>query len=168
MSVLSDIAQHWRAPRATMRARLAEGPREDRALATVMGACMLIFVAELPGLARAAHLDPSVPLDARLGGALLALLFMVPLILYVVAGASHVILRLTGGRGTPYGARLALFSSLLAASPLMLVQGMVKGLAGPGLLESLLGLMVLAGFLYLWVLAMAEVRLSHGNAKGAV
>ena len=158
MTVSTDILATWRSPRAVMRAKLAEGPREDRALATLFGACLLIFIAELPGLARAAHLDPSVPLAARIGGALLATLFLLPLVFYALAGVSYLGLRLRGWRGSAFPARLALFWSLLATGPLVLAAGLVSGLAGPGTLARIAGLAVLAGFMLIWRAALAEVR----------
>ena len=64
---------------------------EGRALATLIGACLLIFVAQWPGLARAAYVDPAIPLDARMGGALLGTLFLLPPIAYAVAALSHLV-----------------------------------------------------------------------------
>jgi hypothetical protein len=158
MTVTADILATWRHPREVMRAKLAGTPREDRALATLIGGCVLIFIAELPGLARAAHLDPSVPLDARIGGALLATLFLLPLIFYALAGISHLVMRLLRRAGSPYGARVALFWSVLSVGPWMLVQGLVAGLAGPGWLSSLTGFGVLVGFVAIWRAGLAEVR----------
>ena len=158
MTVSADILATWRGPRAVMRAKLADGTREDRALATLIGACLLIFIAELPGLARAAHLDPSVPLQARIGGALLATLFLLPLVFYALAGLSYLALRLRGHRGGAFPARLALFWSLLASAPLVLAAGLVSGLSGSGPLAQITGLAVLAGFILIWRAALAEVR----------
>jgi len=158
MTISADILATWRDPRAVIRAKLADGPREDRALAMLMAACLLIFVAELPGLARAAHLDPAVPLQARIGGALLATLFLLPLVFYALAGLSYLVLRFRGQVGGAYPARLALFWSLLASAPLMLVQGLVAGFAGPGWVARLTGLGVLAVFVLIWRAALAEVR----------
>ena len=162
MTVTADILATWRNPRAVIRAKLADGPREDRALATVMAACLLIFIAELPGLARVAHLVPSVPLQARIGGALLATMFLLPLVFYGLAGISYLGLRLRGWRGTAFPARLALFWSLLATGPLMLVAGVVSGFAGSGPLAQITGLAVLVVFILIWRAALAEVR-----ARGA-
>ena len=162
MTVSADILATWRDTRRVMRAKLAEGPREDRALATLFGACLLIFIAELPGLARAAHLDPSVPLAARIGGALLATLFLLPLVFYALAGISYLGQRLRGWRGSAYPARLALFWSLLATGPLILVAGLISGFAGSGPVARIVGLAVLVVFILIWRAALAEVR-----ARGA-
>jgi hypothetical protein len=104
-----------------------------------MGACLLVFVSQWPVLSRQAYLDPSVPLDARMGGALMAWLFIVPLAAYVMAAASHLLAKVGGGRGTWFGARLALFWALLAASPLWLLNGLVAGFIGPGPALNLVG-----------------------------
>lgn len=158
MSVTARIVQTWRDPRGVMRAHLAAGPREDRALAVLFAACLMIFVAQWPALSRAAHLDPAVPLDARIGGALMGTLFIAPLLAYLIAGASHMAARAMGGRGTWFGARMALFWSLLAVSPLMLLQGLVAGFVGPGPALTLTGLAVLLAFLFLWLSALAEAE----------
>ena len=84
MSVTSDILRSWHSPRLVMRARLSQGVREDRALAVLFCACLMMFIAQWPGLARAAQGAPDVPLQARLGGALLATMFLLPLVLKLI------------------------------------------------------------------------------------
>ncbi len=150
MPVLADMLRVWRDPGGFIADRLAEGVREDRALAVLMGACGLSFVAQWPGLARAAHLDPSVPLDARLGGALMATLFVLPILAYALAGLAHLLARALGGRGSFFGARLALFWAWLAVAPLALFLGLLAGLAGPSTAATLAGAAVFAGFAWLW------------------
>ena len=158
MAITTDILESYRRPRAVVRRQLAHGGQEARALAVLLGACLLMFVAQLPGLARAAHFEPEVPLDARMGGALMAMLFFVPLIAYAVAAVSHWVARLFGGQGTQLGARVALFWSLLAVSPLMLFQGLVRGLVGAGLGLTATGVLVLVVFLIIWANALIEVE----------
>ena len=154
MSITLRILSSWRAPRRTMRAMLAAGPREDRALATLFAACLILFVAQWPALSRAAHLDPSIPLQARMSGALMATLFIVPLLAYALAALTRLVARVMGGHGTWYSARLALFWALLAIAPLVLLQGLVIGFIGPGPTATLVGLVVLAGFLFQWISAL--------------
>ena len=156
MPVSTDILEIYVRPRQVFRRKLDGGTDEGRALATLIGACLLIFVAQWPGLARAAHVDPAIPLDARLGGALLGTLFLLPLIAYAVAALSHLAARAFGGTGSFFSARLALFWSLLAVSPLMLLQGLVRGFIGPGPALTLVGLAVLATFLMFWVTSLFE------------
>jgi Na+-transporting methylmalonyl-CoA/oxaloacetate decarboxylase gamma subunit len=93
-----------------------------------------------------------------MGGALIATLFFVPLLAYAVAGVSHLVARAMGGQGTYLGARMALFWSLLAVGPLMLLQGLLRGLVGPGPALTVVGLGVLAAFLALWINALIEAE----------
>lgn len=158
MSVTADIRASWRRPRAVIRRQLAGGQREDRALAYLMGACLLIFVAQLPRLAREAHLDSSIPLDARLQAALLGWLMFAPLLFYGIAALSHLTAKALGGQGSWFGARLALFWALLASVPLWLLQGLVAGFIGPGAALTLAGIILLAGFGLIWLLSLAEAE----------
>jgi hypothetical protein len=158
MSVTGDIAASWRGPRALIRAKLAKGPREDGAVVTLLGACILIFVAQWPALAREAALDPEQPLQARLLGALLAVLFFLPLLAYAIAGFSHFIALRLGAKGSYFSSRLALFQALLAISPLMLLHGLIRGFAGPGLGSTVPGVAVMGAFLYLWLSMLIEAE----------
>lgn len=153
-----EIARSWRAPRAAMRRQLGRGLREDRALALLMLACFIIFVAQWPRLSREAHLDPSVPLEARLGGALFGMMFILPLASYALAGLSHLVARLFGGRGSAFGARLALFWALLASWPLWLFNGLVNGFLGPGPASAVSGSLLAVAFLVMWLLSLAEAE----------
>lgn len=85
-----------------------------------------------------------------LGGALMGWVFIVPLVLYGVAAITRLIAMALGGRGTFYGARLALFWAVLAASPLFLLVGLVAGLIGPGLELQVVGLLWFAFFAWFW------------------
>ena len=158
MSITADIRATWRGPRAVIRRQLAGGQREDRALAYVMGACLLIFVAQLPRLAREAHIDASIPLDARLQAALLGWLMLAPLFLYGVAAVSHILAKIFGGKGDWFGARLALFWSMLASTPLWLFHGFVSGFIGEGSGVTVAGILLLLGFGAMWFLSLAEAE----------
>jgi hypothetical protein len=157
VSVTAEILGLWRAPRARFRARLDEGAREERALAMLMGACLMSFLAQWPALARAAHLDPSVPLQARIGGALMGAVFLLPLVAYGIAAVSQRVARALGGQGTGYGARLALFWAWAASVPGILFYGLAAGLA-PGLATTILGGAVFLGFAGLWLTLLREAN----------
>lgn len=157
MSVTLEILRSWRRPRAATRRQL-QGASEARALAYLILACLLIFVGQWPRLSREAFLDPSVPLDARIGGALMGIMFIAPLFLYGLAALSHMVARLMGGRGTWLSARVALFWTLLATAPLFLLYGLVAGFMGPGTALSVTGAVTMAGFLAHWILALAEAE----------
>lgn len=150
MPVTTDIVATYRRPRSVVRRLLSRGPREDRALAWLMGACVLMFVARWPVLAREAHLQDK-DLQMEMGGALLAIVFIAPLLFYALAGLSRIVARVLGGQGTGYGARVALFWALLAASPLMLLNGLVGGFIGPGPALSLVGFLWFVVFLWFWL-----------------
>jgi hypothetical protein len=158
MAVTRDILRGWRAPRALIRAKLGQGVREDRALAVLMGACLLFFVAQWPRLSREAFLHPEVPLDARMGGALLGWVFIAPLMFYALGAVSHLVARVFGGKGTWFSSRLALFWALLVVSPLVLLNGLVAGFIGGGTGATAVGVLVLAGFVYLWVSMLIEAE----------
>jgi hypothetical protein len=156
----AQILASYRDPRGVVERMLASAPREDRLLAILMGAAVLIFLAQWPAARRAAELDPSIPLQGRLSGAMMATMFILPLGAYALAGASHLVSRLAGGRGSGYDARLALFWALLCVAPLALVQGLVTGLAGSGGVSVFTGAVVFAVFLWVWLagLWVAEFR----------
>jgi hypothetical protein len=155
MPVTTDIAASYRGPRTVMRRLLAMGPNEGRVLAILLSGCAVTFVAQWPRLAREAHLNEQ-DLYPEMAGALLAWLFIAPLIFYALAFVSHLVLRVLGGKNDAFAARLALFWSWLAASPLMLLNGLVAGFIGPGPGLTGVGALWLAVFLWLWGSALRE------------
>lgn len=165
MSLSLDILRSYRDPAPVLRRRAASGAREDRALAILMLACALIFVSQWPRLARQAHLEPGIALDARFGGALLAWVFIAPLIFYALAALSHLVLRPFGARGGWHAARLALFWALLAAVPVWLLNGLVAGFIGPGPAQSLVGLVALAAFLLIWFRGLWALEFAGRSAS---
>ncbi len=161
MSLVADIAATWRDPGGMVGRWLATGVREDRALAMIMGAGLVTFLARIPVALRAALLDPAVPLAARLGTSLFVCLFLMPLIAYALALVLHL---LAGGRGQgAYGARLALFWALLAIAPAMLLQGLAEGFLGQVLAVKLTGLAVFLVFLWF---VLAGLRAAYGAHHG--
>jgi hypothetical protein len=150
MAVSTEIVRAYRAPRQVLRRQIAAPKNEGRALIYLTVACLLFFIAQWPRLSREAFLDPSIPLDARLGGALAGWLMFAPLAFYGIGALSHLLAKLFGGRGSFYSARLALFWSLLVISPLVLLLGLVSGFIGQGPAQNATGLLLLAAFLYIW------------------
>ncbi len=149
----------YRGPGAVVGRLVSGPPREDRAIAVLMGACILLFVAQLPALSRQAH-ETGEDLQFLMGGALLGVVFIAPLLFYALAAASHLIAKLFGGQGTHWQARMALFWALLASSPLILLNGLVAGFVGEGLQLTLVGALWFAVFLWFWIsgLIRAEGR----------
>lgn len=146
--IASRVVESWWAPR-----RVVAGLRDmpDGALAAVLLAAMLIFwLAQAPLHARAAVLNPSIPLSARMGAAALGVVFLMPLVAYAVAALSDLALRLFRRDITARHARLALFWALLAIAPMMLLSGIVAGMIGPGPALTLTRMVAGVGFLVIW------------------
>ena len=165
MSVTNDMLRTWRKPREIMRNLLAQGQREDRALAYVMIACIVIFIAQWPRLSRMAagfDLAPNaeVPeLSQLMAYELLGWLMVCPLMFYAIGAVSHVVARLVGGQGTWYSARLALFWSLLATTPAALLYGMMAGFLGPTAAGShLVGAFWLGALAVIWLQTLREAE----------
>jgi len=88
-------------------------------------------------------------MPALLLGTALALGAMVPFF-YLLAALAHFLARVLGGRGDFYRARVALVWALLAAAPLMLLQGLVAGFIGQGPQALAVSLAVFAAFTLIW------------------
>ena len=166
MAVTSDMMRSWRAPRQVMRDLLDQGKREDRAIAYLMIACFLIFVAQWPRLSRInAGFEASPwPADINFEGMMTytfyAVVIMLPLALYALAALSHLVAKALGGQGSWYGARLAFFWTLLATTPLLLLHGLIRGFVGPGVQSTLVGAVWAVAFLYIWVQSLREAESS--------
>ena len=93
----------------------------------------------------------------RMVAAFLGVLALLPLF-YGLAALSRLVARAFGGRGSFFAARIVLFWAFLAATPLMLLRGLVAGLAGPGPGLVAVSVLVFAVFLWFWLagLAVAE------------
>ena len=167
MPVTGDIVASYRTPRRVLRRLLCQGVREDRALMFLMLACLLIFVAQLPRISREATLEAERAFAPRAGAELFVWLIAAPLFFYGLAALSHMIARAMGGRGTWYAARLALFWSLLATTPLWLLRGLVAGFAGPGLGLELVGLLAFCAFAVVWFVNLREAESGPGDAGEA-
>lgn len=169
MSVIEDVVRTYRAPRAVFRRRLDTGATESKALAVLMGGCLMVFTAQLPRLARVAH-ETGDDLNMLMGATLLAWLFIMPLALYAIGTLSHMLLRLIRARGTAFSARFALFWALLCASPLWLLWGLVAGFIGEGLQLSLIGALALLAFVLFWSINLREAEFGsdHSDHKAKV
>lgn len=157
MPISSDMVATYKGPRKAFARILSMGQREDRALMILMAGCLIAFVARWPALARQAHVSGQ-DLNMLLGGALLAWLFIAPLALYALAALTHVIAKILRGQGDWYGARVALFWSLLASSPLMLLNGLIEGFVGPGPGLQLVGFVWFAVFNWFWLSGLLEAE----------
>jgi hypothetical protein len=164
MPVTNDILRTWRRPRAVMRDLLGQGRREDRAIMFLMVSCFLIFVSQWPRLRRVAEgFEPSpFPPEMNFEGMMTYTFFgsviILPLMMYVIAALSHLVAKVLGGKGTWFGARLALFWTLLATTPMFLFYGLVRGLIGPGSQAVLVGAIGAALFVVIWIQCLREAE----------
>jgi uncharacterized oligopeptide transporter (OPT) family protein len=171
MPLTGDILRTWRAPRRVIRRQMQEGPREDRLVFLVMLGCFLMFVAQTPLQARLAEQSgraggETLGLDMLLGTAFFGWLMIMPLLLYLAAGLSAVVMTLLHLRVSGHDARLALFWAVLAATPAALLAGLVNGLAGPGPGADVAGLIWLGALLLFWGLGLREA-LAAGRERAA-
>jgi|SRR6056297_586926 len=157
MAVTTRIFRTYRAPRQVMRSLLAGGQREDRAIAYLMAACLLIFVGQWPRLQREA-MTGEQGLDSLIAGALMGWVLVMPLVAYGLAAASHLVARLLGGRGSFWSARLALFWTMLAVSPLMMLYGLVGGFIGESPALTATGVVFWVAFGGLWIISLIEAE----------
>ena len=161
MAVTTDIMRTWRGPRTVMRDLLNHGQREDRALAYLMAACIMIFIAQWPRLSRIAAGFDGTGAEAQELSQLVAYQFygwlmIWPLMFYAIAAAAHVAAKVFGGQGDWYGARLALFWALLATTPMALLYGLMAGFLGSVAWSNLVGGLWLLSFVVIWISCQRE------------
>lgn len=156
MPVSSDITATYAGPGRVIGRLLQDGRQERRALAFLLAACALFFVAQAPFQAREAHLDPSGPLAVRLYWSGFFWIMLMPLVFYAIAGLLWLLARLTRRRISGYGIRLGLFWALLASTPVALLGGLVAAFIGPGPQLNLVGVLWLAVFA--WFLVAGLIR----------
>jgi Yip1 domain len=157
VTVSTELVTTWRAPRAALRRHLARGVSEPFAFTLLLVFLVLAFVGQWPVAAREAFLADEPSAAPRILARAFAVLASLPL-WYGLAALSHLMARAFGGRGSWYGARIALFWSLATVGPLMLLQGLVAGMIGPGPGLWLVSVGVGLGFLYLWLTMLHEAE----------
>lgn len=156
MAVTTDIVETWRNPRAVYRRLNAMGQREDRAIAILMAACFLVFVAQWPRLVRVSQgvdlaTGADIPgLDRLMSYEFMSWLMVWPLVFYAFAGLTVGVMRAFGSQISGYGGRLALFWALLATSPAMLFFGLLRGLNGNVGASQLAGGLWICALLVFW------------------
>lgn len=164
MAVTTDIVRTWRRPRVVVRELLNQGQREDRAIAYVMIACFLIFIAQWPRLTRRASgfelaEGAEVPeLSQLMAYEFVSWMIVWPLLLYIIAGVTHLVARIFGGQGSFYSTRIALFWALLATAPALLLYGLIVGFVGPGPGANLVGGIWLVAFAVIWFQSFREAE----------
>lgn len=160
MTVSTDLVATWRRPRAVLRQHLARGRSEAFAFTLLLVFLILAFVGQWPAAAREAFLADEPSAAPRILARAFAVLATIPL-WYGLAALSRLVAKAMGGQGSWYGARIALFWALATVGPLMLLQGLVSGMIGPGPALSTVTLVVGIAFIWLWA------TLLHEAEKGA-
>ncbi|MBP0481831.1 YIP1 family protein [Sagittula salina] len=172
MAVSSDIAAMYRRPAAVVRDKLARVVSEPRALAYLMAACGLMFVAQMPGAVRRVwQRDPASweadrqafqeAVQPELGATLLGMVILLPLFFYLLALIIFAVARLFRSSVAGWDVRLVTFWALLAATPLQLLAGLTSAFVGAGTALNLVG--VLWVVVFLWFLSTG-VREAHRMA----
>ena len=149
MAVTFDIIESHIRPRRVMARLLGIGKREDRIFAMLLGGCLILFMSQWPYRSRQSHLSGQTLTDYIQHDAL-ALIFILPLLAYGFAGLLRLVSRVFGAKADYYTARLAFFWALLAASPTVILSGLIKGFMGLGVANSVVG--ALWFFIFLWIL----------------
>ena len=159
MSILPDIVESWRAPGRVVRRHLGR-PRSEAFIFTFLFTFLLVaYIGQWPVAARFSHLNPEVPMMQRMVAAALGLMTTIPL-WYGLAALSRLVAGLFGGRGSWYGARLALFWALASITPAMLLMGLATAFLGQGRQTTLLGAVIGVVFLLRWIVMLRETERS--------
>ena len=163
MSIVQDIIKTYRKPQQVITGLLEGTLSESRSLAILMGGCVGTFVSSWPALARQAHLESSDVTDL-MGGALLAWVFIMPLVFYVLSMMLWGIQRVLMGRARMDQVRILLFWSFFATLPVMFLHGLVRGFIGAGAAQNIVGFVWFA--LLVWFVtsgfkAVAKLGKSH-------
>lgn len=157
MTVSTDLVATWRRPRAILRQHLSRGQSEPFAFSLLLIFLALAFVAQWPVAAREAHFAGEPSALPRILPRAMAVLATIP-VWYGLAALSRLVGRALGGQGSWYGARIALFWALAAIGPLMLLQGLVSGMIGPGPGLTAVTALIGAGFFWLWFTLLHEAE----------
>ena len=126
MSIVQDIITTYRKPQQVFATLLDGVVSESRSLAILIGGCVGTFISSWPALARQAHLESKDVTDL-VGGALLAWVFIMPLVFYVLAMMFWGIQRVLMGRARMDQVRIVLFWSFFSSLPFMFLHGLVRG-----------------------------------------
>jgi hypothetical protein len=157
MTVTTDMVATWRAPRAALRRHLARGRSEPFVFTLLLVFLVLTFIGQWPAAAREAYFADEPSALPRLLARGLAVLATIPL-WYGLAALGRIVARAMGGQGSWYAARMALFWALATVSPLLLLQGLVAGMIGPGPALWAVSAVVGVAFLWLWLTMLHEAE----------
>ena len=129
MSVVINISKTYYKPGQTYSKLFAAGASEKKNLAYLVGGCVISFVAQWPAQSRQAFINQQ-PVDELMGAILLSNLFLLPLIFYLVTAIIFIISKIFKSDILGVELRLIIFWSYLAATPILLLVGLVEGFFG--------------------------------------
>lgn len=159
MSIVLDIAQTYTRPREVQLRQMRAGEHsEGRALAVLMGACFLLFVATLPNLSRQAFLDPSIPFQGRMAGAFFGWVLLMPLVFYMASLLLILVFKLLRFAVPGHHVRMAIFWALLASVPLWLMAGLAAGFTGESSGTKVSGLAAIGAFGVFTIFGLVAAR----------
>lgn len=144
-----DILQTYWMPGDVIVRKQAKGVRESQLLAWVMIASLISFFVRLPGLIEMhASTGLNEPLSTLVGATMAATMVFGPLFLYIVAAISHLIARLLGGQGDWQSGRLALFWTVLALQPVVILTEIIQNSVLNA--DTKFAVAILSGLYFLW------------------
>ncbi len=155
MGLVADIFASFRRPRAVFRARLAAGMSNYQAFGLLMAASAMMFVAQTPRLAREALIDPTIPLEARLGATFIGFFAIVPLMAYILSPLVDLLLHLMRRPHHLFTTRASLFWAMVMAAPFWLINGAVIGFMGQGIPAAASSVLALGVFGFFFVLCLS-------------
>ena len=129
MSVVINISKTYYKPTQMYSKLFAAGASEKENLAYLVGGCVISFVAQWPAQSRQAFINQQ-PVDELMGAILLSNLFLLPLIFYLVSAIIFIISKIFKSNILGVELRLIIFWSYLAATPILLLVGLVEGFFG--------------------------------------
>lgn len=155
MQLFRDILETYWQPGIVIWRKQAAGLRESQLLAWLMGASLISFFVRLPGLV-SMHGNENLaePLTTLVGATMAATLVFGPLFLYAIAALSHLVARAFGGQGDWQSGRLALFWTILALQPLVILVEMLNNIGMSGQINALVALVSGLFFLWTWLRAL--------------
>ena len=129
MSLVTNISKTYYKPIQTYSKMFAAGASEKENLAYLVGGCVISFVAQWPAQSRQAFINQQ-PVNELMGAILLSNLFLLPLIFYLASAVIFIFAKIFRSAISGIELRLIIFWAYLAATPVLLLVGLVEGFFG--------------------------------------
>ena len=121
MSLVDDIVRAYRAPRSVMQAQIDRGITEAQTLFYGMLFGVINLIASYPRIVNL-QADPDM-IKGMISGMFISYIFLLPLMLYALAGVVHWVLLKFGGKASWAEARRAFNWSAVCVIPFVLCAG---------------------------------------------